>query len=234
MGHYQYCMQHVGVLQQLENPRRLEDEAYERLRAALRSGAFAPGERLSAEALSKELGVSRMPVVQALRRLASEGFVTMEAHKPVRVADPTAAEIRERYLVIQALERVCVREAFARDPEAVIRLLQEQLAGGTDSPGSALEDDERDRAFHEVVWHASGLPSVAGMLKTLWDHGGYYRSLLFAHGEYRKSRLAEHRAIVAAAEARDVDAVIERLEEHRARGMARMLAIVGKRSDVLG
>ena len=55
---------------------------------AIRSGMFAPRERLSAEALSKELGVSRMPVVQALRRLASEGFVTVEAHKPVRVADP--------------------------------------------------------------------------------------------------------------------------------------------------
>ena len=227
-------MQHAAVLQQLQNPRRLEDEAYERLRAALRSGAFAPGERLSAEALSKELGVSRMPVVQALRRLASEGFVTMEAHKPVRVADPAAAEIRERYLVIMALERVCVREAFSRDPETMIARLREQVADGTGGPANGLEDDERDRAFHETIWHASGLPSVAGMLKTLWDHGGYYRSLLFAHGEYRESRLAEHGAIAAAAEARDVDAVIERLEEHRLRGMGRMLAIVGKRSDDIG
>jgi DNA-binding GntR family transcriptional regulator len=227
-------MQHVPVLQQLQNPRRLEDEAYERLRAALRSGAFAPGERLSADGLSKQLGVSRMPVVQALRRLASEGFVTMEAHKPVRVADPTAPEIRERYLVIIALESVCVREAFARDPEGVIRLLRERVADGADSNASALEDDERDRAFHEVIWQASGLSSVAGMLQTLWDHGGYYRSLLFAHDEYRESRLGEHSAIVAAAQARDVEAVIERLEEHRSRGMARMLAIVGKRSDDVG
>jgi DNA-binding GntR family transcriptional regulator len=226
-------MQYVTVLEQLQNPRRLEDEAYERLRAALRSGAFAPGERLSADGLSKQLGVSRMPVVQALRRLASEGFVTMEPHKPVRVADPAAAEIRERYLVIMALERVCVREAFARDPEGVTRLLRERVAEGV-GPENALEDDERDRAFHEVIWHASGLPSVAGMLQTLWDHGGYYRSLLFAHDEYRESRLAEHSAIVAAAQARDVDAVIERLEEHRSRGMARMLAIVGKRSDDVG
>lgn len=223
-------MQHVALLQQLQNPRRLEDEAYERLRSALRSGAFAPRARLSADGLSKQLGVSRMPVVQALRRLASEGFVTMEAHKPVRVADPTVAEIRERYLVIMALERLCVREAFARDPEGVIRLLQERAAEGG-SPEGALADDERDQAFHEVMWHASGLPSVAGMLNTLWDHGGYYRSLLFAHDEYRESRLGEHSAIVAAAEARDVDAVIERLEEHRSRGMARMLAIVGKRSE---
>ena len=227
-------MQHVAVLQELKNPRRLEDEAYERLRSALRSGAFAPAERLSADVLSKQLGVSRMPVVQALRRLASEGFVTMEAHKPVRVADPTAAEIRERYLVIMALERVCEREALVRDPEGVIRLLQERVAEGSDDLGSPLEDDERDRAFHEVIWHASGLLSVAGMLKTLWDHGGYYRSLLFAHGEYRESRLEEHRAIVAAAEARDFDALIARLEEHRLRGMGRMLAIVGKRGDDVG
>lgn len=220
-----------ATLTQVENPRRLEDEAYERLRAALRSGAFAPSERLSADALSRELGVSRMPVVQALRRLASQGFVTMDAHKPVRVADPTAAEIRERYLVIIALERVCVWEAFERDPDGVIRLLQERVDLGAESTASAGGDDDHDRAFHEVIWHASGLPGVVGMLETLWDQGGYYRTLLIEHGEYLERRVAEHRAIVAAAEARDVDSLIERLEEHRIRGMERMLAIVGNRSD---
>jgi DNA-binding GntR family transcriptional regulator len=225
-------MQHVRLLPQLDTPRRLEDETYERLRTAIRSGMFAPRERLSAEALSKELGVSRMPVVQA--RLASEGFVTVEAHKPVRVADPSAAEIRERYIVIVALERVCVQEAFARDPEGVVRQLREQLGGpgssAADRPASAAEDEEQDGAFHRVIWQASGLPSVAGMLQTLWDQGGYYRTLLFAHDEYRESRLAEHNKIVAAAEAGDVDAMIDRLEEHRLAGMARMLAIVGKQS----
>ena len=111
--------------------------------------------------------MSRMPVVQALRRLASEGFVTMEAHKPVRVADPSAAEIRERYLVIVALERVCVQEAFARDPEAVIAAPARAGSAGRRPTArrTRAEDDEQDRAFHEVIWHASGLPSVAGMLQ---------------------------------------------------------------------
>jgi DNA-binding GntR family transcriptional regulator len=221
-------MQHVS-LEQLAGSRTLEDHTYERLRAALRSGVFAPSERLSADALSKDLGISRMPVVQALRRLASEGFVTAEAHKPVRVADPSPEEIRERYLIVIALEGLCVREAFERDPEGVARALKERLNDGGGESATAVEDDEGDRVFHGVIWEASALPTVAGMLRTLWDQGGYYRALLFAHGEYRETRMAEHEAIVAAAETRDAERVIEALRAHRLRGMARMLELVGER-----
>ena len=65
-------------LGQVEVVRTLEEHTYGSLREAISTGAVRPGYRLSADQLAKDLGVSRMPVVQALRRLASEGFVTAE------------------------------------------------------------------------------------------------------------------------------------------------------------
>jgi DNA-binding GntR family transcriptional regulator len=225
-----YCME--SRLTQLQGVRTLEDHTYESLRRAISSGVFEPGQRLSADGLAKDLGVSRMPVVQALRRLASEGFVAAEPHKAMRVADPTPGDIRERYLVMVALERLCASEAFERDADAVVRSLRERLAEQRMEPASPTEEDECDRAFHAVLWDVSGLPSVASMLQMLWDRGGYYRALLFAHTEYREARLAEHAAVLAAAERKDVQAVVEALEEHRWRGMARMLEIVRDRQQL--
>ena len=72
------------------------------------------------------------------------------------------------------------------------------------SDGTPAEEDRHDRAFHVALWDAGGLPSVESMLEMLWDRGGYYRALLFAHDGFREARLAEHAAILAAAEAKDV------------------------------
>jgi DNA-binding GntR family transcriptional regulator len=152
--------------------------------------------------------------------------VTAVPHKAVIVAVPSPPEIRERYLVMVALERLCASEAFARDADGLVRALRDRLADQRASDGTPAEEDRHDRAFHAALWDASGLPSVASMLAMLWDRGGHYRALLFAHDDFREARLAEHAAIVEAAQAKDVDLVIRALEEHRWRGMARMLEIV--------
>jgi DNA-binding GntR family transcriptional regulator len=223
-----------GRLGQLDVVRTLEDHAYDSLRRAMSTGAFKPGERVSADRLAKDLGVSRMPVVQALRRLASEGFVTAVPHKAVIVAVPSPSDVRERYLVMVALERLCAREAFTRDAEGLVSALRGRLADQLASDGSPVEEDRHDRAFHAALWNASDLPSVVSMLEMLWDRGGHYRALLFAHDDFREARLAEHAAIVAAAEAKDVELVIRALEEHRWRGMARMLEIIGPSEPAAG
>jgi DNA-binding GntR family transcriptional regulator len=217
-------------LKQVEVVRTLEEHTYGSLREAISTGVVRPGYRLSADQLAKDLGVSRMPVVQALRRLASEGFVTAEPHKPVTVAAPTPAQIRERYLVIVALERLCATEAFGRDVDGLVESLRARLAeqrAGTRTPS---DEDMHDRAFHAALWDAGGLPNVGSMLRTLWDRGGYYRSLLFARGDHRDARIAEHAAILSAAEAVDLDGVLRALEEHRSRGMVRMLEIMAERN----
>ena len=74
----------------------LEELAYRHIRQALVAGRLAPGERIVASAVAQAAGISRIPVMQALRRLESEGFVRINPHKDVVVAGLSPEEFRER------------------------------------------------------------------------------------------------------------------------------------------
>lgn len=216
-------------LSRLADPATLEVRCYDELRRAVTSGVLRPGQQLSADRLSRELGVSRMPVVHALRRLAVEGFVDAVPHKPVTVVQPSEAQIRERYLFMQALEHTCVREAFQIDPEQLAAELR-QVHATEDQTGkdSAAKSADIDLKFHSVIWDMSGLPQVAGTLRMLWDRGGYLRVLLFTHTELHAQRLAEHREIVGAALRHDYESLQSAVEVHRVNGMARIIAIAAE------
>ena len=71
------------------------DEAYTHILGALRLGRYVAGERLIAETIAAEIGTSRMPVREALRRLAAEGLVTVRANRGVTVNAPNVKEMRE-------------------------------------------------------------------------------------------------------------------------------------------
>jgi DNA-binding GntR family transcriptional regulator len=210
-----------GSLELLKPRQTLEQQAYEAMRAALRD-RFAPAERITASEAARQLGVSRMPVVQAFQRLIAEGFLTMEPHKGVRVADPTPAAVRERYLTLIALESLCATESLRVAPDELARDMRRQLrpSSGTDS--------ESDQAFHQLLWRRSELPEVAAHLAVLWERGTYYRVLLFQDSRYHRSRTAEHEAMVTAAESGDRDQLVDALTKHRMAGLERMLEVIAR------
>src|SRR5258708_1346379 len=84
--------------------RTLEEQTYQRLREGITRGTLAPGTKLVGSQLSLDLGVSRITVANALKRLASEGFVVVTPHKEAVVAalDPTS--LREVFDIRNALE----------------------------------------------------------------------------------------------------------------------------------
>jgi DNA-binding GntR family transcriptional regulator len=228
------CMQHaerntVNALQFLEPPVTRERQVYDAVRQALRD-KFAPGDSLSAPALARQLGVSRTPVTQALQRLLAEGFLTMEPRKGVRVANPNAAAIRERYLMLIALETLCASEAFARAPAALAAEMRAHLAEfGLAKSGA--DEGEIDHDFHSVLWNQSGLPNVAAQLELLWERGAYYRTVLAQAVEHRERRSAEHEAIVLAAQENRFDGFVDALRQHRLAGMERMQHLIAGSRD---
>lgn len=89
--------------------RSAEEEAYAFLLAAIRNGRLAAGTHIAAERVSAELGISRIPVREALRRLASEGFVTLKSNRGAFVARFSAAEVLELYEMRAVLEGLAGR-----------------------------------------------------------------------------------------------------------------------------
>jgi DNA-binding GntR family transcriptional regulator len=203
----------------------LEELAYRHIRRALVDGQLAPGQRIVASAVARAAGISRIPVMQALRRLESEGFVRINPHRDVVVAALSAEEFRERFLLMAALEALCVREADGKITPAVLerlRGLQAEMiaARAAGTTGRAVAADSE---FHRVLWEASGLGQVVQVLQNVWDRGEYYRVIMHARrGGFARESIAEHEEILRALEAHDSARAAKAVERHRLQAMKRL------------
>jgi len=114
------------------------DEAYAHILGCLRSGRYRAGQRLIAETIAAELGSSRMPVREALNRLAAEGLVTLRANRGVTVNAPNVKEMREVFEMRAVLEGLAVRLALPRlgpaDWRQIEALLEEMEPPGGQQP----------------------------------------------------------------------------------------------------
>ena len=86
--------------------------SYQELLRVIADGTFAPGDRLSALALAKRFGVSRTPVIQALKVLEAEGIVSCSPGSGARLINPTEKEIRDTYTVRGHLEALALELGF--------------------------------------------------------------------------------------------------------------------------
>jgi DNA-binding GntR family transcriptional regulator len=203
----------------------LEELAYRHIRRALVEGQLAPGQRIVASAVARAAGISRIPVMQALRRLESEGFVRINPHRDVVVSSLSAEEFRERFLLMAALEALCLREAGGKIVPAFLkrlRAVQEEIAAARVA-GNTARAVAGDSEFHRLLWEVSGLKQVVQVLQNVWDRGEYYRVIMHARrGGFAAESLAEHEEILNALEARDVARAAQAVERHRLRAMRRL------------
>jgi DNA-binding GntR family transcriptional regulator len=177
--------------------------------------------------VAKAAGISRIPVMQALRRLESEGFVRINPHRDVVVTALSPEEFRERFLLMAALEGLCLREADGKISPAVVkrlRALQDEIAAAR-AAGNTLRAVAADGQFHRLLWEASGLTQVVQVLQNVWDRGEYYRVIMHARrGGFAPESIAEHEAILKALERQDMARAARAVEEHRMRAMRRLAA----------
>jgi DNA-binding GntR family transcriptional regulator len=203
----------------------LEGLAYRHIRRALVEGHLAPGQRIVASAVARAAGISRIPVMQALRRLESEGFVRINPHRDVVVSSLSAEEFRERFLLMAALESLCLREAGGKIEPAFLRRLravQEEIAAARVA-GNTARAVAADSEFHRLLWEVSGLKQVVSVLQNVWDRGEYYRVIMHARrGGFAAESLAEHEEILNALEAQDVARAAQAVERHRLHAMRRL------------
>jgi DNA-binding GntR family transcriptional regulator len=213
------------LLPSLGKHRTLEALAYRDIRRAIVDGTLAPGQRIVVHSVAAAAGISRIPVLQALRRLESEGFVRIKPHKEVVVATLSPEDFRERFLLMAALERLCLRESAGKIGPAVVARLRAAQARivAARAAGSVAKALAADGEFHKTIWEVSGLREVSQILENLWDRGEYYRAMMHARrGGFAAESISEHEAILAALEAGDLERAAQALETHRLQAMGRL------------
>jgi DNA-binding GntR family transcriptional regulator len=214
-------------LSALGRHRTLEELAYADIRRAIVEGSLAPGERIVPNSIAAAAGISRIPVLQALRRLESEGFVRITPHKEVVVTTLSPEEFRERFLLMATLEALSVRHSAGKITPALVarlRAAQDRLIAAREA-GNSAKAVAADGTFHRMLWEASGLPHVAQILQNIWDRGEYYRALMHARrGGFASESIGEHEAILRALQEGDLEGAARAIEEHRRRAMERLTA----------
>ena len=90
------------------------DQAYQGIRQTFVRGEFQPGQRVSQGKLARQLGCSTVPVVEAMRRLESEGLLVKQARKMAKVRELSATDLEGLYLLREGLEAITARLSAQR------------------------------------------------------------------------------------------------------------------------
>jgi len=202
----------------LDSYQPLREVVCETLRTAIIEGVLKPGERLMEIQVSEELGVSRTPVREAIRKLELEGFVVMIPRRGTYVSDLSIKDINEVFEVRTALDvlaaGLAAERITAEELEQMERLLVEL--------GECIEQDdmgkivEADSQFHDLLYSASRNMRLVGIINNLREQLTRFRSLSMAYPGRLKIMLGEHTRLVEALGRRNV-ALAKRLAgEHMA------------------
>ena len=151
-------------------------QAYNRIRHDIVSGTLKEHERLTEQALAEQLGLSRTPVREALKRLIHEGFLERQAGYSTRVAQFSNDETEQIFQLRQMLEGYAIKRAASLATEQQIAKLR-HLANHMSErvpPSSTRAYDEIARAnesFHRTIYDAANSPRLTALLSVAIDVG---------------------------------------------------------------
>ena len=190
------ALDEVGSLQHETLGERVTGE----LRALLIAGRLAPGEKLSLRRVAEALGVSMMPVREAVSRLAADKALEVLPGRAVRVPVLTLAQFRELTRIRLVVEGFAAEEATKVITDAQIAVVAEHeaafLAAAKDPPDPAAAV-AANRDLHFSLYEAAGMPSLVEMIGRLWLKAGPILNLDMRH---EPKRLDGGSAVVAHAQ----------------------------------
>jgi len=203
---------------------QLTDNAYQLVLQRLRNGEYASGQRISIEDLVIELGSSRQPVMDALKRLATEGFVVIIPQVGVRVVVPEHREFVDFFRLMAAIEGLCAELAAERaDDAGVARLVELNAAFGELIRNSVANAEETpafrtiNYAFHAQVRAMCKSPGLMAYAEGLWARGDFYISTAIGRVMFVDrvvESFDEHEIICQAIASHDPHTARREMEQH--------------------
>ncbi|MEU8802415.1 GntR family transcriptional regulator [Spirillospora sp. NPDC048819] len=203
------------------------------LRRLIVQGVLPPSTHLSQVEIAEHLGVSRVPIREAMRILEGEGRIRYEPHRGYFVAEIDFDKIDEIYRIRELLETEAAVETLALAPPDLVdrmRELNESMRAAEDSTVLTVAN----RSFHFQLIQPSNMPTLTKMLDDLWNTTDPYRSVYFAESENRKAAYDEHNAIIDAVEAGTVDEVLRLLNSHRMSAIEGLKTLVKQHTNAPG
>lgn len=195
--------------------------AYSEIKRLILLQEFKPGQRLPEVALSKEIGVSRTPIREALRKLASEGWVSMVQNSGAWVASPTRGEMLDAYELRGKLETWAIQKAMPNITPLLIRKLEDNV-----EQEALIYKEKRSLAypdvnnhFHMLIAEAGGNEALCYHLKIALSKTLVYMALYEPYFDFENNcSLREHMEILETLKEKNEAEAVKRMQAHIDKG----------------
>ena len=206
--------------------RSKNEQIYDLLKAKILHGEFKPGEALVIDTLAEELGVSQIPIREALRQLEATGFVHIEPYVGARTTEIQANSIREIFALLETTEIVSGREACKLMTDADIDEVERMVRAMADMLDDPNSWSEHNKQLHQYICQKANMEIVGKVLMLALDHWDrlrrYYLDDVFA--QRMNVRQIEHEKMLHALRQRDPDELERVISNHNRESFQSYLA----------
>ena len=201
---------------------RLGELAQQEIKGRLLDGIYTPGQKLVVEDLSAEFGVSRQPIMEALRVLSAEGLVTIIPQVGCRVASYDAQEVRDFFALFATMEGAVAALAATRRTDADLRALNEISA----RIGALVDEEDlterahsyriRNREFHAQIHAMADSAIIADLSRRMWNLSDFLINTAELTNPLHSiaRRHLDHQSVQQALEAKDGELARRTMEDH--------------------
>lgn len=200
----------------LDDYKPLRDVVFENLREAILEGKVKPGQRLMEVQLAEQLGVSRTPVREAIRKLELEGLVVMLPRKGAYVANMSLKDIIDVLEIRASLEGLAASLASERiSPEDIKKL--ENIAKDFEQSTNNSDVDtllRKDVEFHECIFKATNNKKLHQLITSLWEQVYRFRVTYISDYDSSVNIISEHKLILEAIKKGDTELAKKYATQH--------------------
>ena len=184
----------------IQNHRPLREIVYEELKMQILTGRIEPGTRMMEIELAEEMGVSRTPIREAIRKLEKEGLVTIEPRKGAYASDVSTEDMVEILEVRQIMEGLAAELAASRVQEVQLDQLREaeERYNAAVASGDTEQMIKYDSQFHKMIVEASNNKTLMQLIEPLQEMALRFRYLYYHDLNRAMNMPHEHDEIIDA------------------------------------
>ncbi|MDF2178399.1 GntR family transcriptional regulator [Aliiglaciecola sp. CAU 1673] len=202
---------------------------YHRLKEDLQQGQFIPGQVLTQKMLAERYAISRIPVRDAVKRLQSEGWLTLHGKCGIKVPEFNAKEVEDIYLMRMHLEPLLLEFALPylnRQRLGEAKDLLEALDSATD----AAQIGQLNQQFHSCLYQAAGRPALFSTVEALSRQAQRYIGYQSRYLQHQRQSQQEHYQLLTYLENQETEKALALLKSHIAQAGLALVAHLQEKS----
>ena len=200
-------MSDYNLQQEVSDKYSLRGRVFHKIREDILNGKYKQNEELREATIGAELGVSRTPVREAFRQLELEGLLKMIPNKGTYVTGITRKDVHDIYMIRSLLEGLCARWATEKITPEQLNEMEENvyLSEFHENKGHSDQMAELDNRFHEILYESCDSKMLEHLLRDFHQYVYRIRRMTLASEKRGRASNKEHREIMEAIKAHDVD-----------------------------